>query len=216
MSVYSALVARLSASSISISPLRLFAIEGDSRSTVAAWPASYVPASGAIGMTKAVASSTVAIMAARIANMQAVVAARVAGQKYYAVVGPMGANDLHNYPGATDAIAATAYAAAVAAYCDDLYAAGFEEVVLCTELPVTGATATAHNARRAIVNGIYTGSYPGTTPVTICDFAADALMGPDDSAAVNPTLWADALHPSAAGYSRLGSVVAKPVLDALP
>ena len=130
-------------------------------------------------------------------------------QRFIAIVGPVGANDLSSYAGATDTIAATAYAATMAAYTDSLYDAGFDDVVLCTELPTTNST---HNTRRNILNPIYTDAYPGEA-VTICDFAADATMGPD-AAASDTNLYSDGTHPTATGQANLEAVI-RSVLNGL-
>lgn len=211
MTVFSAMRSYASANGNSLSDLRLFAFEGDSRSTLATYPSLWTPSPVAVGITKAVSASGMADLNSRITAMTDMPVGKVSGQRFYAVVGPMGANDLHTTPGATDAIAAAAYAAIVATYCDALYTAGFDEVVLCTELATTNAT---HDARRALLNDIYRSSYPGANPVTICDFAADPVMGTDTAFADAPGNWTDALHPNVAGNTILAGVLA-PVLNAL-
>ena len=210
--VYQAFSDRAAASSITIASVRIFAFEGDSRSIAEAYPSMWVPSPLALGITKALSGSTLAnlVAAARLAEITAVPAVKLSGQRYYAVVGPMGANDLGAYPGATDAIAAASYAAVMAGYTDSLYAAGFDRVVLCTELPTGNAT---HNTRRNLLNVIYTTAYPGSA-VTICDMAADPIMGPDTSFATSPSNWTDSTHPNAAGNLILAGVLA-PVLNAL-
>lgn len=210
--VYQALSDYVAASATAISPLRFFAFEGDSRTTPTAFPSMWTPNPQALGVSYAVSGSGMSHLNSRIAEIQKVPQVKVAGQLFVAVVGPMGANDLHTTAGATDEIAAATYAGIVATYCDAMYTAGFDHVVLCTELPI--AQATSHDARRAILNEIYRNDYPGATPVTICDFAADPIMGPDGSFSTNPSYWTDELHPNATGNAQLGTVL-EPVLNGL-
>lgn len=205
-SVLSIMTARAALNSITVntSALRVMAFEGDSRTGVSGcFPFIYGPNSSptVLGINNAVSGSTIANLVSRVAFMTQIVASKVPGQKFYAVIGPMGANDLSGYAGATDAIAAQNYANAMGAYTDSLIAAGFDGVALCTELP-TGDS--IHNARRNLLNPIYTGSTSWrTNAVTIIDIAADSIMGPDNSFAVNPTYWTDATHPNATGQARL-------------
>jgi len=52
-----------------------------------------------------------------------------------------------------------------------------------------------------------------STATIFCDFAADPQMGPD-SAALNPRLYYDGTHPTAAGQIRLEPII-RPILNAV-
>lgn len=214
-----------------------FAFDGDSRTSgvTSTWVGTIMPnitgwsvnrgVSGSILIP--IAGSARADMKSRLSSLIQILPAAKNGRKFYAVIGPMGANDLpvvleQSPVGVNQTTAATAYANAMATQIvDPLFNAGFDGVVLCTELPtelpLDNATKPEHNATRNILNNIYRTAWPGAHALTaIIDFAADSIMGPDNSWSVNPTYWAgDQFHPSATGYARMATI-AQPVLTALP
>lgn len=160
-----------------------------------------------IGTVWAVGGSSLANLVTRAPLVDAVIPPNKNGRTFLLSV-LIGANDLAAYPGASDAAAASAYASALAAYCDARRAAGFK-VVVCTILPRTNAT---HNTRRALVNAQIV-TWAGTHADAICDFAADATMGPD-AAASNTTYYSDGLHPTVTGYGLLEAII-RPALNGL-
>jgi hypothetical protein len=105
---------------------------------------------------------------------------------------------------------------ALAGYCDARRAAGWK-IVLATPLPISGNT--EHNLRRATASPeirLWTASgsiVSGKHADVINDFAADPIMGVDNSKTLYPTLWDDTVHPSSLGYQRLG-YVATPAIGA--
>jgi lysophospholipase L1-like esterase len=121
----------------------------------------------------------------------------------------IGANDLTNYPGATDAAAAANYTADLFAYYDARRSAGYK-VVACTILPTSNAT---HNARRAIVNANIRAAV-GVHCDAVADFAGDAQMGSDNAYTAYPANWFDAVHPNDAGHVRMEAIY-RPVVNAL-
>ncbi len=105
-----------------------------------------------------------------------------------------GANDLQTYPGATDLIAATAYANAIFALAATWKANGCTKVGIGTILSTANAT---ENARRNIVNPLLRAAV-GNQIDFVIDFAADPVLGTDTSCADTPSAWAPAncIHPS--------------------
>lgn len=207
---FDAISARLATSLSVSSATRIFAFEGDSRSGPSQWPGSWTPSPVAIGVAKSISGSDIVALENRLPEMTMMAASKRSGDRLYGAL-LFGVNGLSTYPGATDTIAATDYAARIAAYCDNLYAGGFDKVILCTEI---ASTLAGHNTRRAILNNIYRTAYPGSNPVVICDMGADAIMGDDNSFANNPTYWTDGTHPNATGSAQLASIFA-PVANAL-
>lgn len=191
---------------------RVFAFEGDSIFGAYSYSAPYLfgvnadPAGW--GTNFATSGFTLALINARASAVDALIPTAANGGKFILTI-LIGANDLHSYPGASDAAAAAAYLADYAAYCDARRAAGWE-VVVCTILPQTGST---HNIRRAIVNSAITASWVGIHCDAVADFAGNATMGPD-AAASNGTYYADGTHPTAAGHAVLETIL-RPVINAL-
>jgi hypothetical protein len=119
----------------------------------------------------------------------------------------IGRNDLHFYSGG-----AAQYAADLGTYFAARKAAGWTHCVLCTVLP---ATASGFNTVRNAFNAIVTANgWAAANHVDeICNFAADATMGPD-AAASNTTYYADGTHPTNAGQVILESII-RPILNGL-
>ena len=162
-----------------------------------------------VGGVKAVGGSTLASMSARGAAVDALLPTNRTGRTFILSV-EIGTNDLFNYPGATDAIAAAAYASALQTYIAARRAAGWK-VITCTILPRSDAGLTApeiaaHNARRALLRTTQL-SWVGTLVDGCADFANDATMGPD-AASNNTTYYnADKIHPIAAGHTILETII---------
>lgn len=104
---------------------------------------------------------------------------------------------------ATDAATQAGY---IAQYASDLKAAGADKVVAATILSRTGVV--GYDARRDALNAIITA--PGWAIAhnidAIADFAADSIMGVDQAPSINPTYFADSVHPNTAGHARLQSI----------
>lgn len=170
-----------------------------------------------VGGVLAIGGSTLATVSARVAALIAKLPTNRTGRKFIVSL-DIGTNDLYNYPGATDAIAAAAYAAALATVHDTLRAAGIKTVA-CTMLPrsdvgLIGAPAVAaHNARRALLRTEIL-TWVGVHCDGVADFGNDATMGPD-AASDNVTYYnADKIHPIAAGHAILETII-RPVINAL-
>jgi lysophospholipase L1-like esterase len=192
---------------------RIYAAEGDSI-TALSTSYSYVFGGNAspvvLGTNWAVSGSTLANLVTRASYVDAVIPTSINSRKFiFSVL--IGANDLGSYTGATDAIAAANYLAALASYCDARRAAGWK-VVVGTILPISGGT--AHNARRAIVNSAITSSWTSVHCDGVADFAADATMGTDTSFTDNPSKWTDGTHPNTAGHAILETII-RPIINAL-
>lgn len=101
------------------------------------------------------------------------------------------------------AITPAAYAAAVGAWCLSQKAAGWDKIVTSTVLSRTDAQAndTNRNAYNAIITGAGWKEANGVD--AIADFAADSIMGVDAAPTVNPTYFADTVHPGQTGHARL-------------
>jgi hypothetical protein len=121
----------------------------------------------------------------------------------------IGANDLNDtatYPTVTN------WLTAVKNYCDARRAAGWY-LILGTLLPqgFTGGV-NSFNTRRATATPemrLWTtnGSIcPGKHADLIVDFAADTILGPDNSSVLNPTYWSDEVHPTQLGYDRMTEI----------
>jgi hypothetical protein len=192
---------------------RLLAVEGDSITTGSAnYPSVYCNGhdSPAVWASMwAVTGSTLANLNQRAPYVDALIPPSKNGRKFLLSV-LIGANDLGTYTGG-----AAQYITDLRAYCMARVAAGYK-VALGTILPVDGDA--NHNSRRATVNtDIRTNwAYYGlSSAAAVFDFAADAIMGPDNSRTTNPTYWADGIHPSAAlGQVRLETIY-RPVINAL-
>lgn len=103
------------------------------------------------------------------------------------------------------------YADDIADHMADMLASGFDEVVLCTMLP---STLTNWNTARNNFNAIITADgWASSRGITICDFAADATMGPD-AAASDTGLYPDGTHPNDTGYNAL-ELVYRATMNAL-
>lgn len=212
LNVVSVFQARAAASSLTAaSATRVVYTEGDSiSSNTGAWPYLLTPnlSPAAFVGIGAIGGSTLATMAARASTLDADLP--TLGSRTAILTVLIGANDLHTYPGASDAIAAASYIAALASYCDARRASGWK-VAVCTILPRTAAA--AHNARRAIVNADIVANWVGVHCTSVIDFAANTNMGPD-AAAANATYYSDGIHPTAAGYAVL-ETIARPIINAL-
>lgn len=103
----------------------------------------------------------------------------------------IGANDLAAAASGQD------YFNRLVAITDPLRAAG-AKVIIGTVLPTRDAR---HNANRAALNTLLRGAVD-TRFDAVADFAADARMGPD-SAAADPALYSDGVHPTGAGHTLL-------------
>lgn len=115
-----------------------------------------------------------------------------------------GAN--YNTPGTPKT--AAEQAADIATYAAARKATGrFDKVVIATALSRTDAQAndTYRNAFNAIIaNPSWSGRTANGGPIdAVADFAGDAIMGVDASPTVNPTFWADSVHPGSTGHARL-------------
>lgn len=192
---------------------RIYCSFGDSiTGTVTyAYPVKYIP-----NASPAVCGTNVAFASAELTHMNTAVSELdigtipLTGKKCIMSI-LIGANDLATYTGGTDAAAAANYLTDYAAFCDAQRAKGWK-VVVCTILP--RETPPAHNTRRAIVNAEIVASWTGVHCDGVADFAADAIMGPDNSFATNPTYWNDATHPGTLGHDRLEAII-RPVLNGL-
>jgi len=213
--------ARAAASGITATSINRFVMfEGDSRTDSATqrWPYKFGPNAAPVLL-----ASNFAIGGTHFTELNARIGQATGlpppggvgtGRKLIGVVGQMGANDLASYPGATDTIAAQNYANDMGIYTDALWAAGYTDVIVCTELPALSSGVNVHNTRKTILNNIYKTAYPGTHPVVISDFAADAIMGPDNSYSVNPTYWVDPTHQSLIGDDRFEAII-RPIINGI-
>ena len=73
------------------------------------------------------------------------------------------------------------------------------KIVVCTLTPQQNA---AYNVNRAAANTLIRNSVGGGLIHSVCDFAADPVMGPD-AAAYDVSLYADGLHPTLLGQQTL-------------
>lgn len=210
----STLKSRASRSSITLNTHRILLAEGDSitwgtnTTNVIGYPGRFAVNSNPIanGVNRAVPGSTLANIISRASADDAVIPGNKNGRTFiYTLL--IGRNDLVGYSGG-----ATQYAADVASFLAARKAAGWDKVVLCTVLPSTVAN---FNTQRNLLNAIYTGAGWATAHNidAICDFAADATMGPD-SAASNATLYGDGTHPTDTGQNNL-EVIYRAVINAL-
>lgn len=115
-----------------------------------------------------------------------------------------GHNDItNNYPiGGSRA----GFLSAFATYLDARRSAGMK-VILCTMLP---STIVGFNTERNACNTVMSG-WVGLHCDALCDFGADATMGPD-AAAANTSLYSDGTHPTASGSANLQNIIG-PILD---
>jgi lysophospholipase L1-like esterase len=124
----------------------------------------------------------------------------------------IGANDLYN---GQMSITVDMWLAKVWAYTDSLRAQGYK-VAVGTILPQHGVNGTAYIAeftrRRPIANAAIRAAV-GKHIDAVIDFAANPTIGPD-SAAQNPALYPDGLHPSASAQATMATVYG-PVVDKL-
>ncbi len=161
-----------------------------------------------LGARRAVAGGLVSGLVSRAARRDAMLPTTF-GNKRFVLTVLIGANDL------TSAMTTAQFLSDFAAWCDTARAAGWI-VVICTILPNTNV---GFNAKRNVANTelrLWTtngSTVPGKHADYICDFAADATMGPD-AAASNVTYYPDGVHPSNAGHVILETVL-RPVMNAL-
>lgn len=135
---------------------------------------------------------TLPTLSDRAAQLDAVIPPDRFGRTFVLTIGT-GTNDLGQYA------SAAAYITAFRAYCMARAAAGWK-VCVFTIPPIDGNA--THNTRRATVNADILAnwaSYGMESAARIINIAGDAIIGPDNSRAVNPTYWADTVHFSALG-----------------
>lgn len=97
----------------------------------------------------------------------------------------------------------TTMAASYASYLADRKAEGYDLVGLATIIDRTDAQQN-EVARHAFNTAVTAPGWAAANGVDfVADFAADAIMGVDNAPSVNPTYFADQVHPNAAGYARL-------------
>jgi hypothetical protein len=143
------------------------------------------------GCVRASNGASMTTLSSRAATTDAIIPTNKRGIQYVLSV-LIGANDLGGITGST-------YAATVGAYTAARKSAGWDKVVLCTCTPRSGnATFTTNkNAYNAVITG--TGWAAANGVDAICDFAADATIGPD-AAASDAVKYPDGLHPSASSH----------------
>lgn len=154
-----------------------------------------------LGARKGVNGGTVAGLVSRSAEIDAMIPA-VKGNKRFFLSVLIGANDL------TGSATVAQFLIDLAAYCDARRAAGWK-VILCTILPNTNP---GFNTKRNSANATIS-TWLGVHCDALCDFAADATMGPD-AAASNATYYPDGVHPSNAGHTILAPYLVA-AIDAL-
>ena len=144
-------------------------------------------------------------LVARGSNVDRVIPPSISGRDFvFSVL--IGANDLGTY-----GTGSAGYITDLRAYCAARAAAGFQ-IVLCTILPIDGDA--THNSRRAVVNADIVANPEEYGNCLVCDFAADAQMGVDNSRTLYPSLWNDTKHPSAAGHDVLETIL-RPVMNGI-
>ena len=159
-----------------------------------------------------------------IAQVSADIPARIAtyiaahpGATFHAVLGPLGANDLGAYPGASHKNAAANYASHVASdILAPLAALGVTRFRVSTQ-PPTGNN--YHNLWRVFLNTSYRTGMVGAFPVSVIDLAADWIMGPDTSYADHPPYgnneyWIDETHQGLLG-NQIYAGIASPVIASM-
>lgn len=159
----------------------------------------------------AVNGSTLAGMASRASSIDAILPSNLTGRTYV-LSALIGANDLKDYPGPSDAAAAASYTADLFSYYDARRSAGWK-MIGATMLPRDDSA--AHNTRRAIVNANIVASV-GVHCDAVADFASDSQMGPDDARAVTPANWWDGMHPSDLGHIRMEAIYRPAVNSVVP
>ncbi len=94
------------------------------------------------------------------------------------------------------------------------------KVIICTLLPSPDPAEPGYNAWRNTVNAALATYAPGGGGTQHCDaladFAADAIMGPDNSPNTNPSYWFDVVHPNLLGQQRLTPIMQAALLSLLP
>lgn len=161
---------------------------------------------GVLGKRWAVGGSTMDSLLARASTVDRMYPEPTpdAGARPAVLTVLIGRNDLLGYS------SAQAYADALDAYVQARRAVGWR-VVVCTVLP---STVGGFNVKRNALNTILR-TWPGLGKCEgICDFGANATMGPD-AAAANTSLYYDGTHPTAAGHAALVSQAQAAVEDAL-
>lgn len=169
---------------------RALVVEGDS---ITAADPSYATLFGpnanpkVFGSVYAVGGNTITELQARAASIDALIPPVPGTRKFLLSV------LLHN------GVPMGSFLADLAAYCDARRARGYT-VIVCTVLPSTSAGFNAaRNAANAEIRLWATNGsvVPGKHADYICDFAADATIGPDDAAS-NTTYYSDGTHPTPA------------------
>jgi lysophospholipase L1-like esterase len=124
----------------------------------------------------------------------------------------IGANDMYN---GQMSITLDMWLAKVWAYTDSLRAQGYK-VAMGTILPQYNINGSAYmtefTRRRPLANAAIRAAV-GAHIDAVIDFAADPTIGPD-SAAANPALYPDGLHPSASAQATMSTIYG-PVVDRL-
>lgn len=194
---------RVGLSGLSLLAPRSYHAEGDSITGANSYCFPYVFGGNASpvvqGTNWGISGSTLANLNSRAANVDASIPPNKGSTNCILSI-LIGANDLATYTGA-----AAQYITDLRAYCAARRSAGWT-VVICTILPIDGNA--THNSRRATVNtDITTNFVSGGYADAVADFAADAVMGPDNSRTLDATKWTDATHPNADGHVILEGII---------
>lgn len=205
-----ALLAHASASGVTRSSgPRVLILEGDSITASSTnYGALVAPnlSPACFGCVFAGPGSSLAAVNARAATLdKAIPLVKPSGSKYITSI-LIGRNDYGSYTPSD-------YAVAVAGWTSARKAAGWDKVVLVTILP---STASGFNTWRNSVNAIFKGAGWATANGVdaICDFAADATMGPD-AAASDTSLYPDGTHPSTTAQSTYLEPIYRAVINGL-
>lgn len=199
-----ALFSRGARNGITRAATKIYCAEGDSI-TIGTGTTTYAFRIGAnvspsvLGWNRAVGGAVIADFVSRAAVWDQIIPPNKDGRTF--IISVLAANDLLSSGTAQFLID-------LAAWCDARRAAGWK-VILCTILPRT--TASFNTARNTANTTIRT--WAGTHADAICDFAAEATMGPD-AAASDTTYYSDGIHPTDAGQILLEPVM-RAAVDAL-
>ena len=199
------LTAKINVDGLSLAAERIYVAEGDSITGGFSYAYPYLMgpnlAPYTIGANYGTSGASLATMSARAATIDAILPADHAtnGKKYILSV-LIGANDAGSYAGGP-----TQYIADLKTYLSARKAAGWK-IALATITPRNTDGGLTNTARATINPWITTTSVAGGWAHAVADFAGNATMGPD-AAAANLTLYADGLHPTAAGFALLEPIV---------
>lgn len=173
--------------------------EGDSITAPHNYPLLY-SAARVVVTDNAVAGSTLTTLNARAVALDAQLANRTSHRKYLLSV-LIGYNDF------VAGTSSATFLANLASYLDARKTAGWDYVIVGTQLP---STTSGYNAWRNTNNPTIS-TWVGSHADAVFDFAANATMGPD-AAASNLTYYSDGVHPTAAGQVILKNTIA-PTID---